>query len=402
MLSLDIARPSYSVGSPSPWTAPDRRDRRRALRILASLPPVKPSRLLVIQIPCLNEEVQLPMTLRDLPRSVPGFDRVEWLVIDDGSSDRTIEVAREHGVDHIVKLPQNQGLAYAFQAGLDASLKLGADVIVNTDADNQYDAEAIPLLVEPIVSDRADLVVGDRDVRSVQEFSALKVRLQLLGSWVVRKASGTEVPDATSGFRAYSAEAAIQLIVVNRYTYTLESLIQAGKLRTALASVPVRTNAPTRESRLFGSMWSYMRRNALVIVRVFAAYEPLRFFAVLGALLFAAAGLAFIPFVYDAIANGDSSGHLQSVILGAVLTIAGVQMFAIGFLADLIGSHRLLTQRTLERVRRVELVLGVEPTHYMPGGKESTDGSTQQQAADAPDTEEPARTQPAPRAARST
>ncbi len=323
-------------------------------------------RLLIIQIPCLNEEAQLPATLADLPREVPGFDRVEWLIIDDGSSDRTIEVARSHGVDHVVKLPQNRGLAHAFQAGLDACLKLGADVIVNTDADNQYDAAAIPLLVEPIVAGRADLVVGDRDVRSVEEFSGLKIRLQLLGSWVVQKASGTSVPDATSGFRAYSVEAAIQLIVVNRYTYTLESIIQAGKLRTSVVSTPVATNEKTRESRLFGSMWSYIRRNALVITRVFAAYEPLRFFAFLGAVLLAFALAAFTPFLYDMVANGDTSGHLQSIVLGAVFVLAAVQMFALGFLADLIASHRLVTQRTLERVRRLELAAGVPPTYYLP------------------------------------
>ena len=320
---------------------------------------------LIIQIPCLNEADQLPETLADLPRSVPGFDLVEWLVIDDGSTDNTIEVARAHGVDHIVKLPQNRGLAHAFQAGVDAALKLGADVVVNTDADNQYDAAAIPALVAPIVQGTADIVVGDRDVRSIEEFSKLKVRLQLAGSWVVRKASGTNVPDVTSGFRAYSAEAAVQLIVVNRYTYTLESLIQAGKLRSAVSAVPVRTNPATRESRLFGSMWSYIRRNAFVITRVFAAYEPLRFFGTLGAVLMLSGAVCFSPFVSDWIINGDRSGHLQSIVLGAVFVVAAVQMFALGFLADLIASHRLVTQRTLERVRRIELSVGIRPSYYL-------------------------------------
>ena len=320
---------------------------------------------LIIQIPCLNEEEQLPTTLADLPRTVPGFDVVEWLVIDDGSSDRTIEVARANGVDHIVQLPQNRGLATAFQAGIDAALKLGADVVVNTDADNQYDAGAIPLLVGPILRGEADLVVGDRDVRNVGEFSQLKIRLQLFGSWVVRKASDTEVPDVTSGFRAYSKEAAIQLTVVNRYTYTLESLIQAGKMNAAVASIPVQTNPKTRDSRLFGSMWGYMRRNAVVITRVFAANEPMRFFGFLGWMLLLAAGVAFVPFFRNWIVNGDRSGNLQSIILGAILVMAAVQVWAMAFVADLIAGHRLVTQRVNERVRRIELHLGVAPSHYL-------------------------------------
>lgn len=326
---------------------------------------------LIIQIPCLNEADQLPGMLADLPRAVDGFDRVEWLVIDDGSTDNTIAVARAHGVDHIVKLPQNRGLAQAFQAGLDAALKLGADVIVNTDADNQYDAAAIPALVAPIVAGAADIVVGDRDVRSIEEFSRLKIRLQLAGSWVVRRASGTDVPDVTSGFRAYNIEAVVQLVVVNRYTYTIESLIQAGKLRSAVSSVPVRTNPATRESRLFGSMWGYIRRNAFVITRVFAAYEPLRFFGTLGFFLTTMAGVSFTPFLYDWLVNGDRSGHLQSIVLGAVFVVAAVQMFALGFLADLITSHRLVTQRTLERVRRIELSSGIPPSYYDATARDS-------------------------------
>lgn len=320
---------------------------------------------LIIQIPCLNEEEQLPHTLADLPREVRGFDEVEWLVIDDGSSDRTIEVARENGVDHIVKLPQNRGLATAFQAGIDAALKLGADVVVNTDADNQYDGSAIPLLVGPILRGEADLVVGDRDVRNSDEFSALKIRLQLFGSWVVRKASDTDVPDVTSGFRAYSQEAAIQLTVVNRYTYTLESLIQAGKMNAAVASIPVQTNPKTRESRLFGSMWGYMRRNAVVITRVFAANEPMRFFGFFAWLLLFGAGLAFLPFLRNWLINGERSGNIQSIILGAILVMSSVQVFAMAFVADLIASHRLVTQRVNERVRRIELHLGVAPSHYL-------------------------------------
>lgn len=324
---------------------------------------------LIIQIPCLNEEEQLPACIAALPRELPGVDRVEWLIVDDGSTDRTVETARELGVEHIVRLPQNRGLSAAFQAGLDAALKLGADIVVNTDADNQYDASAIPQLVAPIIAGEADLVVGDRDVRSVAEFSALKVRLQLLGSWVVRKASATDVPDATSGFRAYSREAAIQLTVTNRYTYTLESLIQAGRMNSAIASVPVKTNSKTRESRLFNSMWSYMRRNAGVIARVFAAYEPMRFFGTIAVLMFAASLLSFSPFLLDWARTGDRDGHLQSVIVGAMLFTGALQLFVIAFLADLITAHRMTTQRALERVRRIELAIGVEPSHYEAVGR---------------------------------
>src|SRR5918997_1084159 len=233
---------------------------------------------LIIQIPCLNEEETLPVTLADLPREVEGFDTVEWLIIDDGSTDRTVEVAREHGVDHIVRLTNNKGLASGFQAGLDASLKLGADVIVNTDADNQYDGRDIPLLVEPILAGNADMVVGDRRVMEIEHFSPLKKGLQRLGSWVVRRASATSVPDTTSGFRAYNREAAMAVQVVSRFTYTLETIIQAGKLLVAVAHVPVRTHEPTRASRLFPSMWSYVRHNAVSVFRIYAMYEPLRVF----------------------------------------------------------------------------------------------------------------------------
>lgn len=320
---------------------------------------------LVIQIPCLNEEEQLPHTLADLPRSVPGVDRVEWMVIDDGSTDSTVQKALDNGVDHIVKLPKNKGLAYAFQAGLDAALKVGADIIVNTDADNQYNADGIADLVAPIINKDAEIVIGERDVRNHEEFSALKIRLQLLGSWVVRKASSTEVADATTGFRAYSREAAIGLAVVNNYTYTIESLIQAGKSNTAVASVPIQTNPKTRDSRLFGSMWGYIRRNAVTITRSFAAYEPLKFFGRAALVLLVAAVASFSPFLWDWIVNGDTSGHLQSIILGAILTLGSMQLFSIGVLADLIYSNRVITQRALEKLRRIELEARVEPTDYL-------------------------------------
>lgn len=319
---------------------------------------------LIIQIPCLNEAEQLPVSLPALPREVQGFDRVEWLVIDDGSTDDTIEVARAHGVDHIVKLTNNKGLASAFEAGIDACLKLGADVIVNTDADNQYDASYIPALVKPILDGTADMVVGDREVTTIAHFSATKKALQRAGSAVVRRASGTDVPDATSGFRAYNREAALNLTVVSKFTYTLESLIQAGKGLVAVDHVPVGTNGKLRESRLFGSMSSYVRRNGVALFRIYTAYEPLRVFTALALGLWLLSLIAWSPLVWDWITTGDRSGHLQSVIVGGVLLMAGVQMFALGVLADVIASHRVVSQRTLERVRRLELHLGVAPSHY--------------------------------------
>jgi glycosyltransferase involved in cell wall biosynthesis len=328
---------------------------------------------LVIQIPCLDEEAQLPATLADLPRSVPGFDVVEWLVIDDGSTDATIAVARQLGVDHIVKLTNNKGLAYAFQAGLDAALKLGADVVVNTDADNQYRGEDIPKLVAPILAGRADLVVGDRNVLAIEHFSFAKKRLQRLGSWVVRRASDTEVPDATSGFRAYNREAALGLVVVSKFTYTLESLIQAGHTLVAVDHVEVGTNPKTRESRLFPSMWSYVRRNGAAIFRVYTAYEPLPVFGALALCLGFLGAVAWVPFLWDWIVNGDRTGHLQSVILGATLLLAAVQLFAIGVIADLISAHRSVSHGTLERVRRIELAVGVPPSHYVPADEHPAD-----------------------------
>jgi glycosyltransferase involved in cell wall biosynthesis len=321
---------------------------------------------LIIQIPCWNEELQLPTTLRDLPRQLDGFDKVEWLVIDDGSTDRTIEVAREHGVDHIVKLTNNKGLAAGFQAGLDACLKLGADVIVNTDADNQYYGGDIPKLVGPILDGSADMVVGDRETDTIEHFSPLKKRLQKLGSWVVRQASDTEVPDTTSGFRAYNREAAIQMAVVSKYTYTLETIIQAGKLLVATDHVAVRTNEKTRESRLFPSMGSYVRRNAVAIARIYAQYEPLRVFMTLAAVLGIASLIPFARFVI-AYLNDDGAGHVQSLIFGAVLFNAAVVLAALGILGDLLYGQRIMSQRIFERVRRIELHLDIPPSHYEPG-----------------------------------
>jgi len=322
---------------------------------------------LIIQVPCLDEEEHLPATLAELPRSVEGFDTVEWLIIDDGSTDATVEVAKRNGVDHVVRLTNHKGLAAAFQAGLDASLKLGADVIVNTDADGQYSASDIPRLVTPILKGAADMVVGDREVRNLSRMSARKKRLQALGSWVVRRASGTTVPDTTSGFRAYNREAALQLQVVSKFTYTLESLIQAGKMLVAVDHVPISSSeVEVRPSRLHRGSLAYVRRSVPTIFRIYATYEPLRVFTWLAILLGLGALGAWSPFIID-LFRGQGRGHLQSIILGGVLMIAAVQVFALGILADLLGHQRALAQRALERVRRIELHLGVAPSHYEPG-----------------------------------
>ena len=321
---------------------------------------------LFIQIPCFEEEQQLPGTLADLPHELDGVDEIEWLVVDDGSTDRTIEVARAHGVGHIVRLTNNKGLATAFQAGLDACLKLGADIIVNTDADNQYDARDIPELIAPILAGEADMVVGDREVAKIEHFSALKVRLQHLGSAVVRRASETSVPDTTSGFRAYNREAALQMATVSKFTYTLETIIQAGKMLVAVDHVPIRSNPKTRESRLFPSTWAYVRRNGMSILRIYALYEPLRVFMTLAAVVALAALGIFGRFLWFYFA-GSGGGHVQSLILGAMLFIAAVQLAALGVIGDILAGSRVLQQRVLERVRRVELQLGVAPSHYESG-----------------------------------
>ncbi len=341
---------------------------------------------LIIQIPCFNEAEQLPQTLAELPRAVEGFDTVEWLVIDDGSTDATVAVARARGVDHLVRLTNNKGLATGFQAGIDTALKLGADVIVNTDADNQYYGPDVAKLVRPILEGRADMVIGDREVGGIEHFSLLKKTLQRLGSWVVRQASSTSVPDTTSGFRAYNREAAIQMMVVSRFTYTLETIIQAGKLLVAIDHVPVRTNPKTRESRLFPSMTAYVRRNAVSIFRIYAQYEPLRVFWSLAALIGIAALAVWIRFVV-AYAEGSGKGHVQSLILGAVLFIAAVVLWALGVIGDLLAAQRLMTQRTFERVRRIELQLDVAPSHYEanPPALEAAPGTVRAAAAERAD-----------------
>jgi glycosyltransferase involved in cell wall biosynthesis len=326
---------------------------------------------LIIQIPCFNEADQLPATLRDLPRELAGVDTLEWLVIDDGSSDDTVGVARRLGVDHIVRLTNHKGLAAAFQAGLDACLKLGADVIVNTDADNQYRGADIPRLVEPILAGAADMVIGDRRIETIEQFSPVKKRLQRLGSAIVRRVSHTSVPDVTSGFRAYNREAALQVQVVSKFTYTLETIIQAGKMLVAVDSVPIATNPKTRDSRLFPSTWAYVRRNGLAILRVYTMYEPLRVFVIAAAIAALAGAVVWVRFLYY-FASGHGHGHVQSLILGATMLVVAVQLAALAVLADVLAAIRVLMQRSLERIQRLELRLGVEPSHYESAEPDAT------------------------------
>lgn len=321
---------------------------------------------LFIQIPCLNEAEFLPATLKQLPRKLEGISEVKWLVIDDGSSDNTTEVALANGVDYVVRFTQNQGLAAAFQAGVDAALKLGADIVVNTDADNQYDASVIPALIKPILDGNADVVIGDRDTASVSEFSSLKRYLQGLGTKVVRQFSGTNVSDATSGFRAFSRDAALQINLVTKFTYTIESLIQVSDASLALTNVPVKRNDSVRPSRLFGSTFKYIRRNAWTMMRIYVQYRPLRLFMPLGLMAILAGLIAWLPWIIDSI-SGNTAGHLQSIILGAVLFISGIQIMLFGIIADSITSVRSLVTKTLHRVRDIELEVGVAPKIYRSG-----------------------------------
>jgi glycosyltransferase involved in cell wall biosynthesis len=309
---------------------------------------------LLIQIPCLDEATTLPATLADLPRSIPGIDSIEVLVIDDGSRDGTSQVAIANGVDHVVRLRRNKGLAAAFQAGIDACLKAGADIIVNTDADNQYSGQEIPRLIQPLLRGEADICIGDRNIAEVQHMSWRKRQLQRLGSWVVRQVSNTSVPDTTSGFRAYTREAALRMTIVSEFSYTLESIIQAGKKRMAIAHVPVATNPRTRNSRLFDTVFSYVKRSGATIVRIYAMYEPLKVFTYIGLSVFGAGFAVSLRFLYDYVTAGGF-GHLQSLILSAVLMIVGFQVLLIGLLADVISANRKLLEDLLYRVRTLEL-----------------------------------------------
>jgi glycosyltransferase involved in cell wall biosynthesis len=308
---------------------------------------------LIIQIPCYNEEHSLGTALSQLPREVEGFDVVEWLVVDDGSTDGTVRVAREHGVDHVVSFKRNQGLARGFLAGIDACLKAGADVIVNTDADNQYCAEDIPKLVAPILDGRADIVIGERPITEISDFSAAKKILQRLGSWVVRFASRSDVPDAPSGFRAMSREAAARLNVFNDYTYTLETIIQAGRKGMAVCSVPIRTNPGLRPSRLVKSIPNYVRRSGETILRISMTYRPFRFFALPGVISLSVGFLIGLRFLYFYFEDGGA-GHVQSLLLGTLLLGLGFFLMVIGLVADLLSVNRKLSEDIQYRLKTVE------------------------------------------------
>ncbi len=309
---------------------------------------------LIVQIPCFNEEATLPAVIRDIPRKIAGVDTVEILVIDDGSSDRTAEIARQHGVEHVVRHVANKGLAFAFRTGIEACLRRDADIIVNTDADNQYRGADIPKLIEPILAGTAEIVVGNRSPRSNRHFSVGKKGLQILGSAVVRRMSRISVPDAVSGFRAMSREAALQINIMSSFSYTIEMLIQAGAKRLHVVSVPIGTNAKTRESRLFSNIPQFIRRSATTVLRSYAMYRPLRVFFVIGGSLIALGALPILRFLYFYVV-GDGGGHVQSLVLGGVLVIIGFITLLFGLLADLIGFNRQLIEMTLQRVSKIEL-----------------------------------------------
>lgn len=316
---------------------------------------------LIIQIPCYNEEVFLPITLSELPRKIDGVDEIEWLIIDDGSQDNTIEVARKAGVDHIVRHTTNKGLAAAFQTGLNASLERGADIIVNTDADNQYPAQYIPDLIRPILMSKADIVIADRQVEKIQHFSRRKKFLQKLGSWVVRFASATEVPDAPSGFRALSREAALKLNVVTTYTYTLDTIIQAGRKNLTVISIPIHTNAKIRESRLIKSEVDYVIRSMFTILRLFILYQPLRLLTLISMIFFlAGSGLWIRYLIIVLLGDAGRGAHIQSIVVGSVALIFGLFIFLMGIIGDLISINRGIQEETLYHVKRVSLS-GIKP-----------------------------------------
>lgn len=308
---------------------------------------------LIIQIPCYNEAETLAIALAALPREVEGFDNVEWLIINDGSTDDTVKVAKESGVDHVVDFKQNKGLAKGFMAGIAECLNQGADVIVNTDADNQYEADDIPKLTRPVLEHKAEYVIGERPISQTDHFSPTKKFLQRLGSWVVRKASGTDIPDAPSGFRAMSRECARQLNVHSEYTYTLETIIQAGQKNMAISSVPIRTNEDLRPSRLLSSIPDYVKRSMITIFRIFVVYQPFRFFMTIAAILFGIGFLLGLRFLYFYL-TGDGSGHMQSVVLAGVLMGMGFQTGLIAFVADLLAVNRKLIEDLQYRMRKDE------------------------------------------------
>jgi glycosyltransferase involved in cell wall biosynthesis len=309
---------------------------------------------LFVQIPAWNEDANIGQVISSIPRQIEGVDKVEVLVVDDGSTDRTKEVAREAGADHLVCLPGHRGLARAFQAGIDACLRLGADIIVNTDADQQYPGSEIPALIQPLLGGQAEMVIADRGIAADSEYPVMKKGLQRLGTWVVRRLSGTAVRDATSGFRAFTREAALSLQVISEFTYTLETIISAGEKNLAISSVPVRTNPSTRESRLFESIYQYLARSAESLVRIYSRSQPLRVFGIIGALIFTSGfgiGIWFLVHYFTA----GGKGHIQLLIMAAVLLIVGFQVMLIGLVADLIAGNRKLMEEILTRLKRIEL-----------------------------------------------
>ena len=323
---------------------------------------------LVIQIPCFNEEATLPLTVADLPREVEGFDVVEWLVIDDGSTDRTVEVARALGVDHVIRHDHNRGLAAAFLTGLDGALRRGADVIVNTDADNQYGASSIPALVAPVLSGHAQMVVGERPIESIDDFSRTKKWLQRAGTAVVRRFSGTDVRDAASGFRAYGRDAAMQMQVFGRYTYTMETIIQAGWSGLTVASVPVTVNPKTRESRLVRSVPQYVVRSAQTIVRSFALYKPFRFFFAIGAVPFVIGMVLLVRWLLIYAFADDYQSRVPSLLAGIGLLLLAVQVWSVAFLADLLSSNRRTLAELRLRSKRLEYGDAAAPPSSDPTG----------------------------------
>lgn len=308
---------------------------------------------LIIQIPCYNEAETLEVTLNDLPKHIDGIDTIEYLIINDGSKDNTVEVAKKWGVHHVVNFTCNKGLARGFMAGLDACVKLGADIIVNTDADNQYCGDDIATIVRPIIEGKADIVIGERPIDEIEHFSPLKKKLQHLGSWVVQKASRTKIPDAPSGFRAYTKEAAMRMNVINEYTYTLETIVQAGRNRMAIMSVPIRTNPELRKSRLFSSMFGYIKKSMLTIIRAFMMYRPMKFFVSIGAIFVLIGTVIGGRYIYF-LSIGQGGGHIQSLILASMMVIIGVQTAIVGLQGDIIAANRKLLEDIQFRTKNIE------------------------------------------------
>lgn len=326
---------------------------------------------LIIQIPCLNEAETLEIALNDLPKHIDGIDEIEYLIINDGSSDNTVEVAKRWGVNYVVNFKNNKGLAKGFLAGLDAALRNGADIIVNTDADNQYSGADIEKIVRPILEGKSDIVIGERPIDQTEHFSPLKKKLQHLGSWVVRKASRTKIPDAPSGFRAYSREAAMRMNVVNEYTYTLETIVQAGRNKMAITSVPIATNPELRKSRLFNSMFGYIKKSVLTIARAFVMYRPLKFFASIGMISILIGVIIGVRFLYF-LCIGTGNGHIQSLILASMMIVVGVQTFIVGLQGDIIAANRKLLEDIQYRVKRLDYEMTQNPDGHTDIVKEES------------------------------